>query len=305
MRGSFERRGRCALVALGLSVFLLPVSCKRAPPPPPPPPPSVATVDGVPIPLARLQLEIDRLRKGSVELPANVDPQDVPKLGRALLDGLIDRQLVLARAKATGIAVSDAELQKASESLPGVDADEMRDRLLAEKYIASETRREAASPAEARAYYDTHRKQLEEPEAVHCLQIATRSPDEAKSALDQLRRGASFAEVAQKVSVSPDAQKGGDLGWFAKGTMPKAFDDTCFSLGAGKMSGVVQSPYGFHVFKLLARRPAKQKKFEDVRADAELKATADKRADAQRALLAQLREHAQIKIDESSLALLK
>jgi peptidyl-prolyl cis-trans isomerase C len=303
MRFGFDQGGRRAFAALGLLVFSL--SCKRAPPPPPPPPPAVATVDGAVIPLSRLQLEIDRLRQGSVDAPANVDPQDLPKLGRALLEGLIDRALVLARAKSAGVTVSDAELQKASEALPGVDADEMRERLASEKYIASETRREVASPAEARAWYDTHRKQFEEPDSVHCLQIATRTPDEAKSALDQLRRGAAFGEIAQKISTSPDAQKGGDLGWFSRGTMPKVFDDVCFSLGTNKLSGVVQSPYGFHVFKLLARRSGHLRKYEEVRADAELRATAEKRAEAQRSLLAQLRQHAQVKVDESSLALLK
>jgi peptidyl-prolyl cis-trans isomerase C/foldase protein PrsA len=302
-RSRFDTRGRRALAALGLFVFA--AACRRAPPPPAPPPPSVATVDGAPIPLSRLQVEVDRLRQGNAEAPANVDAQDVPKLGRALLDGLIDRALVLSRAKAAGVTVSDAELQKASESLPGVDADEMRDRLLAEKYIASETRREVASPAEARAWYDKHRQKFEEPEAVHCLQISTQSPDQAKSALDQLRKGANFADVAQKTSNSPDAQKGGDLGWFSRGTMPKAFDDACFSLAAGKLSGVIESPYGFHVFKLLAKRPARLRKYEEVRADAVLRATAEKRAEAERALLAQLRQQAQIKVDSSSLALLK
>lgn len=140
---------------------------------------------------------------------------------------------------------------------------------------------------------------------MHCLQIALRTPEEAKSALDQLRKGTAFDQLAQKVSISPDGKLGGDLGWFSRGRMPKAFDDACFSLGNGKISGVVASPYGFHVFKLLGRRSARLRKFDDVRREAELRATVEKRAQAERALLAQLRAAATIHVDTSSLALLK
>jgi peptidyl-prolyl cis-trans isomerase C len=302
MRLPFDRRGRSAIIALGLFVF---AGCRRAPPPPQPPPPSAATVDGVAIPVARLQIELDRLRQSNGEAPASVEAQDVPKFARALLDGLVDRALVLERAKKAGLTVNDAELQRAVESLPAGDPEEMRDRLLAEKYVAEQTKKEIASSAETRAWYDTHKAQFEEPEAVHCLQIAVRTPEEAKSALDQLRKGAAFDQLAQKLSISPDGKLGGDLGWFSRGRMPKAFDDACFALSNGKISGVVESPYGFHVFKLLGRRSGRLRKFEDVRRDAELRATVEKRALAERALIAQLRSGAEIKVDASSLALLK
>jgi hypothetical protein len=297
-----DRRGLGALVALGLFAFS---GCKKAAPPPAPPPPLAATVDGIPIPVSRLQTELDRLRKGSPEAQAEVQPGEVPKYARALLDGLVDRTLVLERAKAAGLTVNDAELQRALEGLPGADPDEMRERLLAEKYVSEETKKEIASSAETRAWYDTHRSVFEQPESVHCLQMALRTPEEAKSALDQLRKGIPFEQLAQKLSISPDAKQGGDLGWFARGRMPKAFDEACFSLSAGKISGVVQSPYGFHVFKLLGKRAARLRKFDDVRREAELRATVDKRAHAERALLSQLRSRADVKVDASSLALLK
>src|SRR5258705_6649747 len=46
---------------------------------------------------------------------------------------------------------------------------------------------------------------------VHCLQIAVRTLEEAKSVLDQLRAGAAFDKVARQVGISPDARNGGDL----------------------------------------------------------------------------------------------
>jgi len=310
------------MAAVGL--FLCSQACRRAAPPAPPPPLAAAVVNGAPIPVTRVQLELDRMRLGSAEGEAKVAPQDVPKLARAIVDALVDRTIVLQRAKAAGMAVSEAEVQRATEALaddtrkggaawgeqlaraglnPEQLSDDTRERLLAEKYVAEQTRAERASAAEVRAYYDTHRSEFEEPEAVHCLQISVRTPEEAKSVLDQLRAGVPFDKLARQVGTSPDARNGGDLGWFSKGTMPKVFDDTCFSLGNNKISGVVASPYGYHVFKVLGRRGPRTLKFEDVKAEVERRATAEKRVQAERQLLQQLRTAAQIKIDETTLAL--
>ncbi len=281
-------------------------------------------VNGAPIPVSRLQVELDRVRRGEDGV-AKVESQDLPHLAHALLDGLIDRTIVLQRAKSAGLSVSEAEVQRASDALAddarkggatwneqlakaGQNAeqlsDELREVMLAAKYVADQTGKERASPAETRAWYDSHRSQFEDPDSVHCLQIVVRTPDEAKSVLDQLRAGASFDKLARQISTSPDGRNGGDLGWFPRGTMPKVFDDTCFSLGTGKISGVVASPYGFHVFKSLGRRAGRTRGFNEAKAEAERRATAEKRAQAERELLKQLRSSAEIKIDESSFALL-
>ena len=320
---ALDRGGRGALLVLGL--FMVVQACRRAPPPALAPPRAAATVNGSPIPVSRVQLELDRMRLGSEESgEAKVAPQDIPKQARAVLDALVDRALVLQRAKAAGLSVSEAEVQRATDALaddtrktgaawgehlaraglnPEQLSDETRERLLAEKYVAEQTRTERASAGETRAWYDAHKTEFEDPEAVHCLQIAVRTPEEAKSVLDQLRAGAAFDKVARQAGISPDARNGGDLGWFSKGTMPKVFDDTCFSQPAGKISGVVASPYGYHVFKVLGRRAPRTRKFEEVKAEVERRATAEKRAQAERQLLQQLRTGAEIKIDESALAL--
>jgi peptidyl-prolyl cis-trans isomerase C/foldase protein PrsA len=317
------RKGRCALTALGLLVVL--AGCRRKEAPAPPSTPAAAVVNGAPIPVTRLQQELDRVRRGENGEKASTAPADLPRLGRALLDALIDRTIVVQRAKAAGIQVSEAEVQRATDAM--VDearlggepfnqrltrggqtaeglSDEMRERLLAGKYVAEQTRGERVSPAEVRAYFDQHHAEFEEPEGVHCLQVVVRTPDEAKSVLDQLRKGTPFDELARQHSTSPDGRRGGDLGWFPRGTMPKVFDENCFSLGNGKISGVVASPYGYHVFKVLGRRAARAKSFKEAQAEAERHATADKRANAERQLLQQLRSSAEVKIDDSAFALL-
>ena len=65
------------------------------------------------------------------------------------------------------------------------------------------------------------------------------------------------ANLARKHSLSPDAKQGGDLGWFERGAMPPIFEQVCFALPEGKVSDVVASSYGFHLFKVIGRRPAR------------------------------------------------
>src|SRR2546430_17341663 len=86
-----------AVAALGL--LFCSQACRRAAPPAPPPPRAAAVVNGAPIPLTRVQLELDRMRRGSAEGGPKVSPQDVPKLARASLDARVDAPLVVPRAR--------------------------------------------------------------------------------------------------------------------------------------------------------------------------------------------------------------
>jgi parvulin-like peptidyl-prolyl isomerase len=316
----------------GLVAVALATACGQKRAAPPPPQPVAAVVEGAQVPVALLQREIDRLRRGAAKSVvdgaegATVDPKDLPHLGRALLDPIIDRTLLVARAKLAGMSVSDAEVQGAIDALAETArasgqtleerlaqdgqtaeqlAEETRDRLLAEKWVAEQTRGERPSAAELQAWFDTHRTDFETAEQAHALQILVATAEEAKSLLDQIRKGASFEDLARAHGRSPDARKGGDLGWFARGTMPKAFDDACFSLKPGQVSGVVQTAYGYHLFKLLGRRAAQKRTLEQVKDEVLRRAWTDKKAQAERQLLDQVRKGANVQVNDAALALLR
>jgi len=83
---------------------------------------------------------------------------------------------------------------------------------------------------------------------------ATRTKAEArKLAEDVLAKvkahGANFAELAKKHSEGPSGAKGGDLGEFGKGAMHKNFEEATWKLKVGEISGIVETPFGFHVIK--------------------------------------------------------
>ncbi len=76
----------------------------------------------------------------------------------------------------------------------------------------------------------------------------------AEQLLKQVKQNpASFADLAGKHSQDPgSAAQGGDLGFFARGAMPKPFDEAVFRMKAGEIAGPVESQFGYHIIRLTA-----------------------------------------------------
>lgn len=89
----------------------------------------------------------------------------------------------------------------------------------------------------------------------------------AEELLAEARKApAKFADLAKKHSQDTgSAQNGGDLGFFGRGMMVKAFEDAVFSATEGEVFGPVQSEFGFHVIRVTGVQGAKARPLEEVR----------------------------------------
>jgi peptidyl-prolyl cis-trans isomerase C len=84
----------------------------------------------------------------------------------------------------------------------------------------------------------------------------------------KLKAGADFAETAREYSEdSISSRKGGDLGWMKKGAIDDAFSERMFSLGKGEISQPFETPFGFHVIKVLDEPRTITRSLESVTGD--------------------------------------
>lgn len=100
----------------------------------------------------------------------------------------------------------------------------------------------------------------------------------ADAVLEELKAGGDFSALAKKYSKDPgSASQGGDLGWFERGVMIKAFEDVAFTLVKGEISDVVETEFGFHIIKLVDKVDSAMKPLSDVK-DGIRKKLAEKKA---------------------------
>ncbi len=251
-------------------------------------------------------------------------PEQVEPYKESLLQTLIERSLLLQAAARAEISVTSEEVDRrvlalASEYPAGTFDEALaksqtsrasltrstREQLTIEKLLAQEVHsRVAVTEEQIRQDYEEHAAEFAEAEQVHAQQIVVNGLDEAKRIQQLLAQGKKFSELARRYSLSPDARVGGDLGYFSKGTMPPAFDEVVFKLNVGSTSEVVSTEYGFHLFRVLEKRPSRKRDFADVRGLIEERLLSSLRSDAQKKYVAGLRAKANISINDESLMLI-
>jgi peptidyl-prolyl cis-trans isomerase C len=235
----------------------------------------VATVNGDPITLAEFQERFGR---------TGIKPEQGAELEIKVefLNRLIERKMMLIEAQRKRIKVGLPEINKKMEALraeygkdikdllasQGVDFEKWKsdiwEDIMIERLIASEVnRRVSVAPSDVRRYYQANAQEFEKPEQVRVRQIVVVTEEEARKVEDLLRTGTDFAALAREKSTAPEAERGGDLGYFAMGEMPAEFN-VVFGLPKGGISGVVKSPYGFHLFKLEDKRRAGKMGLDEV-----------------------------------------
>ena len=283
--------------------------------------PVVATVNGEAITRADFEQELEREFIASSTESGQPSPEEVEPYKRALLDTIVSRMVLLQEARTHNITVTPDEvdrgvlrlssdypagnfndvLAEGQLSMAQLKANEAA-RLTIEKLFATTVyTRVAVTEEELRADYAAHEADYTTPERVRAAQIVVKGMDEARRVQALLRSGKKFAELARKYSLSADARVGGDLGLFPRGQMPPAFDAVVFTLQPGQVSDVVETEYGYHLFRVLEKKPGRKLEFTEVREQVEAKLLARGRAEAQAKYEQDLRSKAQVWVNEANL----
>lgn len=214
------------------------------------------TVDGVVIPDDHVSLEAQLQ-----------DAPDPAKAWESAARALVIRQLLLAEAARRGVSDRDPE--------PGEEPEEAAIRRLLE----SELNIPEPTEDELRRWYARNQQRLRLPDRwrVQHLLIAADRNDEAATERARTRAQALLAQVlrepdrltelAQQFSDCPSRAQGGDLGLIESGSTVPEFEARLASIPPGQVCpDVVQSRYGMHVIRVLAREVGRVPPFDAVRA---------------------------------------
>jgi parvulin-like peptidyl-prolyl isomerase len=140
----------------------------------------------------------------------------------------------------------------------------LKKEMLFEKLVAADVNAYIhVSEDEAEDYFNEHKDMFRVEPKVRVAQIVVRDAGAARKALQRINAGVDFSVVAREESIGPEARLGGDLGFVTRQVMPEPLDASIFNLRLNEVSPIVQSPYGFHIFKVLEIKPAKVKNFAE------------------------------------------
>jgi peptidyl-prolyl cis-trans isomerase C len=225
-----------------------------------------------------------------------IRPDMVPGVRNQILNDLIDKELLYQESQEQKMVVEEKVVDEKMESLkkrfPSEKEfqDQMRQMSLTEGTLRSQIKKDLAvqrlvekdilvkvhiSDEDAKSFYDGHPDLFKEPEQVKASHILLKVEADAEPAKKEeirkkmegikkrLDKGEDFAVLAKEFSQGPSAEKGGDLGFFGRGKMVKPFEDAAFSLKPGEVSGIVETPFGYHLIKVFDKKAERTISYAD------------------------------------------
>ena len=182
---------------------------------------------------------------------------DTPQGRKEMLDTMVIRELILQQASKDGLDKGPEIEEKLID---------LKKRLIVESFLKKKVETESnVSDEDLKKFYEQNKDKFKTGEQIKASHILVKTEKEAKDILAQIKSGGNFEELAKKNSVDSSSAKGGDLGWFGKGSMVPAFEKAALALKEGQVSEVVKSDFGFHIIKLTGKRPAGIRPLEEVK----------------------------------------
>jgi parvulin-like peptidyl-prolyl isomerase len=215
--------------------------------------------------------------------------EEMPDLSLSrLADSFVEEKILLEAAKSRGIFLTDEEKKafiarlsnefKLSEGMiqKEVKLDTLLEKLLIEKFTLELVEDISVDPEEIQEYYRSNKREFLQNEQRRVSQILLKTEEKAIE-IYKIVRGAPterFRQVAIEESEGVEASRGGVMGLFELGQLPVDMDKVVFSLKQGQVSQVIESEYGYHIFRvdeIIKSAPLPDKPDEEISSEIEMK----------------------------------
>jgi len=231
------------------------------------------------------------------------------KLLSRLFDVFAEQQMILFKANQNGIQADENEVAEYLREIQSrrpdsaVDPGMVRNVLKVQKYLLAGAYKDVdVSDAEVARFYETHLADFQKTEEIELFQIMVNDRERLlKIRSELLAQPARFSEVARSESISPEAGSGGAMGFFERGILPKEMEEVVFSLKVNEISPIVESPYGFHLFKVTRKRRSRTQLLTAVKEEIRSKLLSAKLTAAYEQFLAGLKKEITVRVHYENL----
>jgi len=258
----------------------------------------VAVVNGVIIDRGTFDRELDYFVRRAAPGGKQVPDFQMAQMKNQVLESLIDRELLFQESKKKGIQVKPEDvsdqLKNIQQRYPNKDEFKklLNDMGLTESDLQAQIEHGMAiqklideevadkikiSDEETKSYYDANPQLFQQPEQVKASHILIKVDANAtdaqkaearkkiKEVQQKVQKGEDFATLAKTYSEGPSGPRGGDLGYFRRGQMVKPFEAVAFSLKLNETSDIVETRFGYHLIKVVGKKPAKKMTYAEVK----------------------------------------
>ena len=292
--------------------FLWPCSCGLVEKPEE----AVIVIGDISLGKKEVQKEIERMI-----LDMGITDKDVRTNIKPVINKIVEKKLILEYGQKNGISISEEELGSAEKALRKDFPDDVFKDLLLERYVDYEEWKKnlgeellitkiinaaladsvTVSYEETKDYYGKHQEEFRHLRMVQVRQIVTKTKKEMETVLDLIKKGSSIRELARDYSIAPEAEEEGMMGWVSEGELDETIDNFIFSLKIGEVSKILESPYGFHVFRIIDAKEEGIKEFPETVREIESKISMEKREVLFKKWLESLKKKVPVSINEKQI----
>lgn len=258
----------------------------------------VAVVNGAPIEKGEFDGEVFLIQKTVLGMGKPLSCEQVSSIRREVLESMIRRELLYQAARKSGIKSDENAINKDINSLKqqfsgeteyknelsrrGINEEVLRARMvrnsLVQKYVDKEfTGKVNVIDKEIQDYYQKNIDLFKQPFQMRISHIFIQSDPKggdsrkkelrgkAEKILKNLKDDQDFADLAREYSDGPTKNNGGDLGYLRKGQLEKQFESKVLTLKKGEITDIIETEYGFHIFKVTDIKPETILAYENVK----------------------------------------